>query len=53
MFTDQKINDAGMLQVCYVIVFIIVLLAQTFLYCAAGELVTGQVSYIFIQIRYK
>ncbi|XP_077260491.1 odorant receptor 13a-like [Temnothorax americanus] len=47
VITDRVINDASVLQACYMAVAVANLLTYTFLYCGAGELVTGQCEAVY------
>ncbi|XP_011861747.1 PREDICTED: odorant receptor 43a-like [Vollenhovia emeryi] len=47
VISDERTNDASFLQVCYMAVAVMILLTHTFLYCGAGELITGQCEAIY------
>lgn len=42
--TDKETSNVSISQACYAMVSVVTLLAHTFLYCAAGEIITQRVS---------
>ncbi|XP_071626202.1 odorant receptor 13a-like isoform X1 [Temnothorax longispinosus] len=47
IITDREINNASGLQACYLALGVLMLFTYTFLYCGAGELVTGQCEAVY------
>ncbi|XP_029672550.1 uncharacterized protein LOC115241131, partial [Formica exsecta] len=50
VINNEKINAVNVSQICYMTAAIIIFFMQMFFYCYAGELITEQVSYNFLDV---
>ncbi|KYQ53619.1 hypothetical protein ALC60_01723, partial [Trachymyrmex zeteki] len=47
IFTDENVGKADIAKGYFLLMFLVILLMTTFLFCGAGELMTEQVSYTY------